>query len=145
MSDISTVWDVTNGDWLLSGASLQAGDDLQTAVIISIFTDGLAAADDTIPDGSTDRRGWWGDQGQYTTGSRLWLLGRSKQTQQVLTAAQDYITQALQWLIDQGIVAKFDILVEWVAMSTLGAQITAYRNDGTTQAINFAWVWQGID
>lgn len=145
MSDISTVWDVTNGDWLLSGASLQAGDDLQTAVIISIFTDGLAAADDTIPDGSTDRRGWWGDQGQYTIGSRLWLLGRSKQTQQVLTAAQDYITQALQWLIDQGIVAKFDILVEWVAMSTLGAQITAYRNDGTTQAINFAWVWQGID
>ena len=145
MSDIRTVWDVTNGDWLLSGASLQAGDDLQTAVIISIFTDGLAAADDTIPDGSTDRRGWWGDQGQYTIGSRLWLLGRSKQTQQVLTAAQDYITQALQWLIDQGIVAKFDILVEWVAMSTLGAQITAYRNDGTTQAINFAWVWQGID
>ena len=148
MSDTLTTWvpALGRGDWLLSGAQLAAGSDLQTAVLISLFSDREANPDDIIPDGSGDPRGWVGDLGQdYKIGSRLWLLSRAKQTGETLARAQDYIAEALQWLIDDGVVAKFDILVEWTRRSQLGANVIAYKADGTTEALNFLSVWKGIN
>jgi phage gp46-like protein len=148
MSDTLTAWvpALGRGDWLLNGAQLAAGSELQTAVLISIFSDREANPDDRIPDGSGDPRGWVGDLGQdYKIGSRLWLLNRAKQTGETLARAQDYIAEALQWLIDDGVVAKFDILVEWTRRSQLGAQVVAYKGDGTTEALNFLSVWKGIN
>lgn len=143
MSDILTTWDVANlrGDWVLSGADLQADSGLQTAMLISVFTDRRAANDDVIPDGTGDPRGWWGDDDTRPIGSRLWLLSRAKQTGETLMRAKDYLTEALQWLIDDGAVAKFDIVVAWVSPSLLGAQVTAYRQDGTNVAANFNYSW----
>ena len=141
MSDISTIWNRTRGDYVQAGADLQTNDDLLTAVTISLFTDRVAAEDDPIPDGSGDRRGWWADTEQYPIGSRLWQLDRAKRTQATLAAAQTYIEEALQWLIDDGVVAQFGIYIEWQAQNTLAAQVTAFRNDGTKQPMAFAWVW----
>lgn len=141
--DIRTVWSTAagHGDYLLAGPSLADGSDLQTAVFISLFTDRQASADDAIPDGTTDRRGWWADDSEHPIGSRIWLLDRSKQTQQTLRAAHDYITEALQWLIDDGVVARFDIYVEWTRAGLLGAQVVPWRQDGTKVAMNYLWVW----
>lgn len=128
------------------GGDLQTGDDLITAVLISLFTDRIANEDDEIPDGTDDPRGWWADAGErYPIGSRLWLLSREKQTSDTAMRARDYIVESLQWLIDDGVVARFDVDVAWVAPSTLGAQVVANRIDGTTVAMNFASVWQGIN
>ncbi|MFP4904903.1 phage GP46 family protein, partial [Paraburkholderia sp. BR14261] len=65
MSDITTVWNVArmHGDWVLQGPSLQSGEDLQTSVLISLFTDRLALPSDETPDGN--RRGWWADDPKY--------------------------------------------------------------------------------
>lgn len=148
MSDITIFWDVANGqgDWRIEGADLANGDDLQTSILVSLFTDRLAAPDDEIPDGSGDPRGWWGDQGETTQiGSRLWLLARAKQTTETLQKAYDYIAEALQWLIDDQVVARFDILVEWTRESMLGAKIVTIRQDGTNVATAFSWVWNGIN
>ena len=144
MSDISTIWQTTRGDWKLSGRSLASGGDLATAVAISLFTDRTAQPDDVIPDGSGDPRGWWADDALNPIGSRLWLIDRSKRTQETLERAQDYINEALQWLIDDGVVAKFGVLVEWTAQHTLGAQVVAYRRDGGTTPLNFAWAWPSL-
>ena len=81
MSDISSFWNVDelHADWQENAGVLTSGSDMYTAVIISLFTDGLARSDDQH-DG-TDRRGWWGDSGsEMTIGSRLWLLNREKLT-----------------------------------------------------------------
>lgn len=148
MRDTVTTWvpALGRGDWLLNGAQLAAGGDLQTAVLISLFSDRVANPDDVIPDGSGDPRGWVGDLGQdYPIGSRLWLLSRAKQTGETLARAQDYIAEALQWLIDDGAVAKFDILVEWTRASQLRANVIAYKTDGTNTALNFLSVWKGIN
>jgi phage gp46-like protein len=148
MSDTLTTWvpALGRGDWLLSGAQLAAGGDLQTAILISLFSDRAANPNDVIPDGSGDPRGWVGDLDQdYPIGSRLWLLSRAKQTGETLARAQDYIAEALQWLIDDGVVAKFDILVEWTRASQLGANVIAYKTDGTNMALNFLSVWKGIN
>lgn len=148
-TDIRTVWDVQNsrGDWQLSGAALLAGDDLATAVLISFFSDRLAEPDDVIPDGTKNRRGWWGDTGQkYPIGSRLWLLERSKLTKDTARQAQDYGAEALQWLIDDGVIVGAYVTAQVVnrVPGRLVMGVTLYRSDGTTVALNFVWVWNGI-
>ena len=145
MSDIALQWGTTTADVQLVGKDLRTGSDLITAVTVSLFTDRRAADDDTLLDGSDDRRGWWGDDVDRPLGSRLWLLERAKRTQETLQLAQNYIAEALQWLIDDGVVARFDILVEWVAGSQLSAAITAHRNDGSSEANRFTWAWNGIN
>ena len=147
MSDTTTVWNVSRsrGDWVLDGPVLRTGSDLATAILISVFTDRVANPDDVIPDGTNDPRGWWGDLGEAVPiGSRLWLLERAKQSDDTLQRAYDYLGECLRWLLDDGVVAKFDILVEWTRASMLGAQILAYRRDGTTETTAFTWAWKGI-
>lgn len=147
MSDITTVWSPQQGrgDWLLEGPALQAGNDLQTSVFISLFTERVANPDDAILDGTNDPRGWWGDEMHYPIGSRLWLLERAKQDQSTLFRARDYMTEALQWLIDDGVVASFDIFVEWTGTALLGMRIVAHKKNGNTEAMNFTWAWKGIN
>ena len=147
MSDISTIWNVDEsvGDWVQAGAMLQSGDDLVTAIYISLFTDRTARADDEIPDGTTNRRGWWGDVDQkYQLGSRLWLLSRAKQTNETLLRARDYINEALKWMVDDGIVVKFNVRTEWTRPGMLGAQVTAYKKDGASVSQRFEWAWKEI-
>jgi phage gp46-like protein len=143
MSDISIVWspEVGRGDWAVRGSQLASGDDLVTAILISLFTDRIAASDDVIPDGSSDPRGWWGDDAAHPIGSRIWLLGRAKQTTETLSRAQDYIDEALQWLIDDGVVARFDIVTEWTRSGMLGARVVAYEAGGGIIALNSKSVW----
>ncbi|TCK39641.1 phage gp46-like protein [Paraburkholderia sp. BL8N3] len=146
-TDIQIFWDAANnrGDWKTMGPVLSTGGDLETAILVSLFTDRMAAPDDEIPDGSGDPRGWWGDAGNaHQTGSRLWLLQRAKQTTETLQRAYDYIAEALQWLIDDGIVARLDITVEWTRESFLGANVVAHQQDGTKVSTAYSWAWNGI-
>lgn len=146
MSDIASIWDqpTASADWLMSGTQVASGGDLATAILISLFSDRLAESDDAIPDLTDDARGWWGDVDEpYRVGSRLWLLSRARRTADVLLRAKDYIAQALQWLIDDGAVVKFDIETEFVG-EQLRAGVTAYRRDGSTIAQSFSWVWNTL-
>lgn len=145
MSDITTVWriDQSSGDWLQERAMLQKGNDLATAIYISLFTDRLADKSDPLP--NSDRRGWWGDyQQDHKIGSRLWLLDRSKQTNSVLLRARDYVKEALDWLIKDGVVMKFAIRTEFTRAGMLGIHIVAYKKDGSKEPIMFEWAWKEI-
>lgn len=74
MSDITLLYDeeALRCDWSVGTGDIACGNDLQTAILISLFTDRLADASDETDDGN--RRGWWGDLEQdYRVGSRLWL------------------------------------------------------------------------
>ncbi len=143
MSDIRISWSAADsrGDWvILPDGDLETGDDLATAILFSLFTDRVAGPDDVIPDGSADRRGWWGDE---KIGSRLWLLDRAKQTEETRQRAADYIAEALQWLIDDGVVSRFDTTVVWVRNAMLGVRLVAYRSSGGTSTAAFDWAWKG--
>ena len=145
MSDITTFWKTSYGDYAIAGADLASGDDLETAFLISLFTDRVALSDDIITDGSTDPRGWWGDSGEeFPIGSRIWLLQRANMTTETLANARDYIREALQWLITDGVVAKFDVYCEWTRPKMLGALVTAYKPDGSIINLQFQWVWNEI-
>jgi len=145
MPDITLVWNsaVSHADWVQNGALLATGEDLMSAIIISIFTDRMAAPGDVLLEGLNDPRGWWADGG-VLIGSRMWLLRRAKQTLTTLQLAYDYLAESLQWLIDDGVVGRFDIKTQWVRTGVLGAQITAYSPTGMQLATGrFTWAWNG--
>lgn len=107
-------------DLVLSGYDLAKDDGLRTAVIISLFTDRRAEADDEIPDGSDDRRGWWAG----SSGSRLWLLARAKEMPDTLARARTYAIEALQWLVDDGVATAVEVTAEWVRRGVLGLRVS---------------------
>ena len=144
MTDIATTWNAsgTAGDWVVDGADLQSGADLETAVQISLFTDATAGPDDVIPDGTDDPRGWVGDaDSDRPIGSKLWLLSRAVLDDQTLLTAADYMRQALQWLLDDGVVSKIDVVTTRGGLRRLDAAITLSRTGGAPLNLKYAWVW----
>lgn len=147
MADIATVWDPLNarGDWVIDPPGLQQGSDLFTAVIISLFTDATAVAADVIPDGTNDPRGWWGDLGQdRPIGSKLWLLDRAKLTPQLASQAKDYATDALKWLIDDGVAASVTVTTQITPPAMLAMQVVIAQPSGPPTVFNFQRVWEGV-
>lgn len=144
MSDITLLYDeeVMRCDWSVGPGDIVCGNDLQTAILISLLTDRLADASDDTDDGN--RRGWWGDLEQdYRIGSRLWLLRRQKLTTQVALKAEDYAREALQWMTDDGVVSSLDVEA-WIVMPDRLYMTIAYRrpDEGTTMCQKFYWVWE---
>lgn len=137
MSDIRSAWDAESQqcDYVIANGAFQSGNDVETAVLISLFTDRLAEVNDAIPDARPgfpgDRRGWWGDDPKNPIGSRLWLLMRSKGPLDVAAKAEEYAAEALQWMIDDGVVARFDIQATWTPPNQLDLLVVSYRTDGT--------------
>ncbi len=98
---------------------LPASDDkltwLNNAITISLFTDARADDDEELPDNTTDQRGYWGDidlENDESLGSKLWLLNRSKITTDTINTMHDYITESVQWLIDDGHLLAINVAVE---------------------------------
>jgi phage gp46-like protein len=134
MTDIQTIWDVSTGtgDYEIENGELSKGHDVRTSVLISLFTDRVADVNDELPDSTQDRRGWWGDTGQkYPIGSRLYLLDRSKAPTNIELEAINYASEAVQWMIDDNIVAKFDIQAKFIHNNQLRMIVVAYRQDGS--------------
>lgn len=136
MSDVKLCWNsaTQTADLVLENGQLVMDSTLQTAVIISWFTDRRADDDVVLPDyigpempGSGDRRGYWGDHyspdilaaiaaGLGVTpaptdrwGSLFWTLAREKSTADVLARAKQYGADALQWMLDNGVASKIDV------------------------------------
>lgn len=145
MIDLAVAWDAANLrlDWLFDGNDLVTTDTLQTAVIVSLLTDRLANADDEIPDGSNDRRGWWADlplplanapPAGDLIGSRLWLLARRKAVEQTRLDAIAYTQEALAWLLQDGVAAKVDVAAAFRpdVLGWLDIAIAISRTDAAT-------------
>ena len=141
--DLALRWDAGMGQFDLVldtvNADLQAEDTLLTAVLLSLMTDRTAQPDE-LPAGS-DRRGWWADA--YATdsdahGSRLWLLTREKQLPATVASARAYLLEALQWMVDDGLVRRLDAVVFSPRMGWLTAQVQL-ELDGQSRRYRFMW------
>lgn len=122
--------------------------ELAAAVIVSLFTDARALPDDILPDGSGDRRGWWGDTRPPVSGdaigSRLWLLAREKQLSSVLARAKTYAEEALAWLIEDGVAAKVQVETSWLKDRSgwLAIAVSVERPDKTM--VRFEHLWRTV-
>lgn len=152
--DIRIVWDLNlmGGDFFFDTDTqdLESDEGIETAVVISLFTDRRAEEDNILPDpNNPDRRGWWGDLASPEVegdqiGSRLWLLGREKTEEGVLVKVKKYAEEALQWMIEDDVVVKVDIITErlgQIGTDKLALLVRIYRVDGTEVAFKYEAQW----
>ncbi len=115
---------------------LEEGDELATAVLISLFTDAPAGPDDEVPEG-VDRGGWWGDSfpeddtDRRPWGSRLWLLTLGPVTPATPVRARAYALEALEWMIVDGVASSVDVAAERNDRGGLSLRIEITLTDGS--------------
>ncbi len=138
--DVALCWDnaIGQADIGIAGFDLISESGLLSAVLISLFTDARVDVDE-LPDGETDRRGWWGDAltDGDATGSRLWLLERCKQTDDVLVLAEGWAQEALAWMVEDGIATAVDVTAEWVGREHMQISVAVSRPDRSLREFVF--------
>ncbi|MBS1015400.1 phage GP46 family protein [Acetobacter persici] len=146
MADYTLIYDETKQTCDIDIASInsnqkvdvETGQDLITAIQISLLSDRAAEADWTY---SLDKRGWWGDaDNDRPLGSKLWTLAYlpAANTQTYLGRAEGYAIEALSWLIDDGICKDVDCDASY-ADSDLMLNITLTKADNST--LQYAYLW----
>lgn len=150
LADLALTWSNATGDADLSLIDMDLASDrgLMTAAALSLFTDRRAEADDKPPSGNpNDRRGWWADQFAIVTGdkfgSRLWLLDRSKRTNETVLRAEEYVREALAWMLEDRVVASIDVTFEDTAAALLFA-VGLNRPGRDPVTFRFAHTWNHL-
>lgn len=135
---------------VIDGVQVVAADvaeDLPRAVLISLFSWRRANPDDDLP--GENKYGWWGDSypsiDNDRIGSRLWLLGRSKLTNETIFRAKEYTEEALQWLVDDGVAQRVEVQAERQGLSQLAIGVVIVRGDKRLLNIRFVNVWDYLN
>lgn len=146
-------------DWLMDGPDLADEDGLETAVLISLFTDRLADADDVVPGalttelgGPPDRRGWWGDMPPDSsasvgppalTGSRFWLRAGWPANAQTARRVELDAQEALSWMIEGGTAQSVEVTTRWIARDVLGLHVSIAQRgaQGSHKLFEYDFVW----
>lgn len=125
--------------------SLVTDESLESMVLISLFTDAEASQQEIASAGLAQQRGWWADAdslrepGTRRMGSRLWLLSRGKTTLETLRRAEGHIKEALQWLVDQGIVSTISVITSRPRAGVVGIDLTLTRPSKLLPAYKRFW------
>lgn len=114
-----TEWCEDIGDWVMDDTSLKDDNVLLTAVVLQLFTDKRAPDDVDLPGfNDDDRRGWFGDyvdvragDGETEMGSLIWIYERDALTDATITGVSDTVEDAMQVLVNQGLIASFEVEV----------------------------------
>lgn len=123
---IAVQWDNNTGaGGLVLGASgLMHDAGHGTSILISLFTDRRASADQVVG----DQRGWPGDALAAEPGDRigswLFLLKREKATEETRLRAIDYTAEALEWMVTTGLLSGLEVEAEWVTPEMLGIRLS---------------------
>lgn len=146
MTDIALKWNASGlGDIVSTGSDLATDDGLETAILISVFTDRLADVDQ-LPDGGVSRRGWWGDidglPGDHI-GSLIWTLEREKNIASAIEKANNFLRDCVKWLVDDSVCARVDTLAQaGTRADEIDFYIGAYRPNGSFVKSRYTYNWQ---
>lgn len=137
MTDITLSLTNNQFDWLITNNDLVWSNDngIQTAVLISLFTDRVAPIDYKFDPFEYDPRGVWSDTyNDYIVGSLLWTLTKravitSKQT--LLAQAQQMCLNALQWMVKENLIYNLSVNCSFLNSTTLAIQVqlTSYNSN----------------
>jgi phage gp46-like protein len=141
MADIKLLYDAVTGEFDvgISNGDLVSEEGLETAVIISLFTDRWAEGDINTEQ-KRDRRGWWADETLPENdhlGSLLWTYGRQKITS--LDAIEDTAREALQWMVDDGVASAVSVSAARVGVDGVELRISISQPDDVIHKYKFLW------
>ena len=142
MADLQIAWNNTigAGDLCVVGADLQDDDGLQTAILVSLFTD-RRVREEELPPGANSRRGWWGDRLEDDgdqIGSKLWLLRREKASTAVLARAEGYCREALAWMLTDGVATAVSVAVEYTRRGWMLIRVVITLPNDTQREFQFS-------
>jgi phage gp46-like protein len=144
VADLALVWTDGTLDLVIEDDDVLTDDGLRTAVLISLFTDRRAEADDELPSPDGDRRGSWTDEFEPNEGDRIgsrgWLLGRAKRTADIVPRAEAYAREALAWMVADRVCERIDIDAA-VAGQKLTLAITIHRPKSAAVTFRFGHTW----
>jgi phage gp46-like protein len=90
---------------------LASADQIERAVVISLFT--WRRAEDSDPVDDDERYGYWGDAypdvARDRIGSRLWLLRRRSLTAETIQDTERYAREALAWMLEDEVVSAVQV------------------------------------
>jgi phage gp46-like protein len=152
--DIALVFDplTLTADILVENGGLRMDGGLTTAVIMSLFSDQRADDDDPVDAASPGggRKGWAGDllepPGQRL-GSKLWLLQRAKmqeQGQDVSGFVEQYASDALQWLKDEGVADQVDCTAQRAGLEAVALSVAISKGGKPLGRWDFVWNAQAV-
>jgi phage gp46-like protein len=136
-------WDI---DWDDLAGDLVLTDDLETSVPVSIDTIARAQDGDDIPDNTDRRRGFWGDTfletPEDTTGSRLWLVSRSKTVATILPRVRQLFEECLAWLVLDGVASAVRVQAVLYTSEVIAVRISIVRPDTGDRQFEFFYNWE---
>ncbi|BBV67855.1 phage protein [Klebsiella sp. STW0522-44] len=134
---------LSRGDITIQHDGLSLDDGLVTLVLICLFTDARADADDEIPDGSGDPRGWPGDTfSDAPWGSKIWLLEREKLTEAIRQRVEDYARLSMQPLLRTGYARTVEVTATVVPPDRIDFIVTLTRPDKSLLTIQLSKRWE---
>lgn len=151
MADYALAFDNAAGGMsiFVDGADIARDDGLLPGMLLSLFCDAPAREGDEIPDGTDNRRGWWGDEfGEVPNdhlGSRLWLLARALKVPHTLKRAEDYAREALAWMLEDRVAERLDVVATFLDANEHEAgyalAVTVYRPARPPEGWRFSANW----
>ena len=135
----------------LIDGDLESDDGLETAVIISLFTNRRVPKAE-IPEGLITQEGWWGDifpdVETDQIGSTLWTFSRSKFNPAIIPPIEDAMRDSLNWMIDDGLAQAIDATASFSPVDDtsqnrcLLLSVSITKPDGDTSN-RFGFLWDG--
>lgn len=113
---------------------------LPQAILVSLFSDARADEDDTIPDGTEDRRGYWSDTPGDRWGSKVWLEHRSTLSPSTVRMVEVASREALQWLLDEQVADRVQVDAELVD-GRIDVRVDVTRSSSR----RWAHVWDALE
>lgn len=131
-------------DLVIENGDLKADPGLETAVNISLFSDRRVTLQQ-LPQGETDRRGWWADlisepQGDLI-GSRYWTLDRAKVNNGTVVEVQKILREAFEWMLEDGVSNKIVVSAERIEGNRIEGTANIFKPNGDN--IPFKFIWDG--
>jgi len=144
--DIRLIPSVNEADIAVADRDLERDPTLETAVVISLFSDKRAREEDITPDRNEDRRGWFGDslnEAGDADGSWLWLLHRSKTISEIPEQAREFAQDALKWMLDDGLAERIVVIATRADWDTLLLIIRIYKPGAVQpELFRYYYNWQ---
>lgn len=135
---------LTLPDLVIENGDLKADNGLETAVLISLFSDKVVQRED-LPEGETEVRGWWADNvstpNNDLIGSKLWTLDRVKTSLDTESALEDFAKESLAWMIEDGIAKNVTASASRVSTERIDLSVVIIKPDGDD--IPFKFIWDG--
>lgn len=135
-------------DFVIEKGDLKADNGLETAALISLFSDKRVTLEE-LPPGETDRRGWWADLISNPIddkiGSKLWTLERlGKVSASTAIDMEAILTDAFNWMLEDGLSAQIVVDAERNGPDEIRGSVNIFRPSGDNIPLKFIWDGQQL-